>query len=102
MVMYDKSHYYVDFSNNKLLSDDEKIALERIQDTYRPVERVELLLEYKVAGKITADEFETMTGLPYNFGMWYNNREDIVLPVIINYATSHSEYIEFYYGHDYH
>ena len=69
MVMYDKSHYYVDFSNSKLLSDDEKIALERIQDTYRPVERVELLLEYKVAGKITADEFETMTGLPYDFGM---------------------------------
>ena len=69
MVMYDKSHYYVDFSNSKLLSDDEKIALERIQDTYRPVERVELLLEYKVAGKITADEFETMTGMPYSFGM---------------------------------
>ena len=69
MVMYDKSHYYVDFCNSKLLSDDEKIALERIQDTYRPVERVELLLEYKVAGKITADEFETMTGLPYDFGM---------------------------------
>ena len=69
MVMYDKSHYYIDFSNSKLLSDDEKISLERIQDTYRPVERVELLLEYKVAGKITADEFETMTGLPYNFGM---------------------------------
>ena len=67
--MYDKSHYYVDFSNSKLLSDDEKIALQRIQDTYRPVERVELLLEYKVAGKITADEFETMTGLPYDFGM---------------------------------
>ena len=40
-----------------------------IKDIYRPVERVELLLEYKVAGKITADEFETMTGLPYNFGM---------------------------------
>ena len=69
MVMYDKSHYYVDFSNSKLLSDDEKIALQRIQDTYSPVERVELLLEYKVAGKITSDEFETMTGLPYNFGM---------------------------------
>lgn len=69
MVAYDKSYYYVDFSNSKLLSDDEKIALERIQDTYRPVERVELLLEYKVAGKITADEFETMTGLPYDFGM---------------------------------
>lgn len=69
MVMYDKSHYYIDFSDNSLLSNDEKIALERIQETYRPVERVEFLLDYKTAGKITADEFEVMTGLPYNFGM---------------------------------
>ena len=69
MVMYDKSHYYVDFTKNSLLSDDEKVALERIQETYRPVERVEFLLDYKAAGKITADEFEQMTGLPYNFGM---------------------------------
>lgn len=68
MVMYDKSHYYIDFSNSNLLTNDEKVALERIQQTYRPVERVEFLLEYKVLGKITADQFETMTGLPYDFG----------------------------------
>jgi hypothetical protein len=30
---------------------------------------VEFLLEYKASGKITTDEFEQMTGLPYNFGM---------------------------------
>lgn len=69
MVMYDKSHYYVDFSNNSLLTNDEKNTLEKIQENYRPVERVEFLLDFKAMGKITADEFETMTGLPYNFGM---------------------------------
>ena len=69
MVMYDKSHYYVDFSNNTLLSNDDKIALERIMNDYRPVERVEFILEYRIAGKITDDEYETMTGIPYNFGM---------------------------------
>lgn len=67
MVAYDKSKYYIDFSDHENLSNDEKTALEQIQQTFRPIERVELLLEYKVQGKITADEFETMTGLPYNF-----------------------------------
>lgn len=67
-VMYDKSKYYVDFSNHDNLTKDEKTALENIQLVYRPIERVNLLLEYKAAGKITSDEFETMTGIPYNFG----------------------------------
>lgn len=65
---YDKSAYYIDFSDRENLTNDEKAALERIQLTFRPIERVEFLLEYKVQGKITADEFEKMTGLPYNFG----------------------------------
>ena len=68
MIQYDKSQYYIDFSNHDNLTNDEKIALERIQQTYRPIERVDLLIEYKVQSKITADEFEKMTGLPYNFG----------------------------------
>lgn len=67
-VQYDKSQYYVDFSNHENLNTDEKNALEKIQQTFRPIERVELLLDYKVQGKITADEYEKMTGLPYNFG----------------------------------
>lgn len=67
MVQYDMSAYYVDFSNHDNLTNDEKAALQKIQDMYRPIERVELLLEYKVQGKITADEYEKMTGLPYNF-----------------------------------
>lgn len=68
MAVYDKSCYYVDFSNKDNLTNDEKISLERIQELYRPIERVSFLLDYKVLGKITTDEFETMTGLPYNFG----------------------------------
>lgn len=68
MQVYDKSHYYIDFSSNDKLSDDEKTALERIQSLYRPIERVDFLIEYIVQGKINSDEFETMTGLPYNYG----------------------------------
>lgn len=68
MVQYDKSQYYIDFSNHENLTNDEKIALDKIQQNYRPMERVDLLIEYKVQSKITADEFEKMTGLPYNFG----------------------------------
>ena len=67
MAMYDKSQYYVDFSNHENLTNDEKSSLEKIQELYRPIERVEFLIDYKAQGKITADEFETMTGLPYVF-----------------------------------
>ena len=67
MIQYDKSAYYIDFSNRDNLSNDEKIALEKIQEMYRPIERVDLLLEYKMSGKISTDDFETMTGLPYTF-----------------------------------
>lgn len=65
---YDKSQYYVDFSNHDNLTNDEKMDLERIQNNFRPIERVEFLTQYRIESKITADEFETMTGLPYNFG----------------------------------
>ena len=68
MAMYDKSKYYIDFSDRNNRTNDEKLALEKRQELYRPIERVEFLIDYKVQGKITADEFETMTGLPYNFG----------------------------------
>lgn len=67
MAMYDKSHYYVDFSDRDDLTKEDKEALEAIQEKYRPIERADLLTEYRIQGKITADEFETMTGIPYNF-----------------------------------
>lgn len=67
MAQYDKSFYYIDFSSRDNLTSEEKMALENIQKAYRPIERVDLLLEYRIQGKITADEFETMTGLPYNY-----------------------------------
>lgn len=68
MVQYDKSQYYIDFSDREGLTNDEKTALERIQQMYRPIERVALLVDYRAQGKITADDFEKMTGIPYNFG----------------------------------
>lgn len=49
------------------MSDDEKATLEQIQREFRPIERTELLLEFRIDGKITDDQFETMTGLPYLF-----------------------------------
>ena len=66
-TVYDMSKYYIDFSEHSNLTDDEKKALEQIQQMYRPLERVDLLIDYKHSGKITDEEFETMTGLPYSF-----------------------------------
>lgn len=68
MIEYDKSQYYIDFSDREGLSDEDKNELKRIQDNFKPIERVDFLTEFRIDGKITADEFETMTGLPYNFG----------------------------------
>ena len=67
MQAYDKSQYYVDFSNNDKLTNDEKNALEKIQEMYRPIERVDFLIDYKIKGKITADEYEIIIGLPYEY-----------------------------------
>jgi hypothetical protein len=64
---YDKSHYYIDFSDSDILTDDEKIALEKIQEIYRPVERAIFLAEYRILGKITDDDYYQMTSLPYEF-----------------------------------
>ena len=66
-IQYDKSQYYIDFSDHDHLTNNEKKDLEMIQNTFRPIERVEFLSVYRMEDKITADEFETMTGLPYNF-----------------------------------
>lgn len=67
MAAYDISAFYIDFSDHPNLTDEEKKALHTIQETYRPLERVDLLVDYRVSNKITSDEFEKMTGLPYNY-----------------------------------
>ncbi len=67
-TMYDMSKFYIDFSNRNNLTDEEKKELENIQQTLRPIERIDLLIEYKITGKITDDDYEIMTGVPYNFG----------------------------------
>lgn len=63
----DLSYYYIDFSNRDNLTDDEKNALEQIQRCYRPIERVDALLEYRISGKLTNDDFETLTGIRYDY-----------------------------------
>lgn len=68
MAQYDLSHYYIDFSERTDLSNEDKNELENIQKNFRPIERIDMLTEFRVQGKITSDEFETMTGLPYSFG----------------------------------
>lgn len=67
-MAYDPSHYYVDFSQRDNLSDDQKVALERIQQCYLPLERAPYLSEYRANNLITDDDYETMTGIPYCFG----------------------------------
>jgi hypothetical protein len=67
MALYDQSKFYIDFSSRPNISDDDKKKLEDIQNNYRPIERSELLNEFRINGTITSDEYETMTGLPYDF-----------------------------------
>lgn len=59
------SDYNIDFSDNLNLSEEEKLNLKDIQENYRPMERVDLLLDFRNNGKISEDEFETLTGIPY-------------------------------------
>lgn len=59
------SDYNIDFSDNLNLSEEEKLNLKDIQENYRPMERVDLLLDFRNNGKISEDEFETLTGVPY-------------------------------------
>lgn len=67
-VQYDKSMYYVDFSDRENLTKAEKERLEYIQQMFRPLERVDYLTEFRMLDKISSDDFEKMTGVPYNFG----------------------------------
>ena len=65
MRVFDKSYYYVDFSKRNNLTDDQKIALERIQEVYLPIERAAFLSEYRAFELITDDDYRTLTGIPY-------------------------------------
>ena len=67
MVTYNENDYYIDFTDRQNLSDNDKKTLEEIQKKYRPVERAEYLNEFVYSGKITTDDMETMTGIPYSF-----------------------------------
>lgn len=62
--IFDKSYYYIDFSNRDNLTDDQKKALEAIQQQFLPIERAAYLSDYLGANLITSDEYTTMTGIP--------------------------------------
>lgn len=66
-MKYNPADYYIDFSDRADMSDTDKIALERIQKTYLPIERATFLQDYRYMGKITDDEYEKMTGIPYRY-----------------------------------
>lgn len=67
MVNYDISKYYVDFSKRENLTELEKESLENIQKNYKPIERIDLITEFVIDGKITVDDFENLTGLIYSY-----------------------------------
>jgi len=67
MIIYDESKYYIDFSNRENLNDYEKETLENIQKNYKPIERVDLVMEFVVDGRISVDDFEALTGLIYSY-----------------------------------
>jgi hypothetical protein len=66
-MKYNPADYYIDFSSRTDLTDSEKTALERIQQTYLPIERATFLQDYRYQGKITDDDYEKMTGIPYRY-----------------------------------
>lgn len=66
-IAYNPSKFFIDFSSHDNLTDDEKRDLEQIQENFRPMERVEYLIPYRLEGKLTDDEFEQLTGVPYGF-----------------------------------
>ena len=59
-MQYDKSLFYIDFSDRDNLTNDEKKSLEEIQNVYRPIERVELIIDFLANDKITSDDFEKL------------------------------------------
>ena len=67
MISYDISKYYVDFSKRENLTEFEKETLENIQKNYKPIERIDLINEFIINGKITIDDFESLTGLIYSY-----------------------------------
>lgn len=65
MKKFEKNNYLVNFENNEKLTDEDKKELKRIQDQYYPMERTEHLAEFYLEGKITDDEYEILTTVPF-------------------------------------
>lgn len=65
MKKFEKNNYIVDFENNEKLTTKDKEELKEIQEKYYPIERTEHLTEFYLDGKITDDEYETLTTVPF-------------------------------------
>ena len=65
--VYRKEDYGIDFQYRDGLSQDDVIALMDIQDKYKPVDRIEYLLKFRAQNKITDDDLEKLTGIPYQY-----------------------------------
>ena len=63
--LYNETDYKIDFSSHTNLTEGEKNELNVIQESYRPMERIDYLLKFKDTDKITDDEWEKLTGLPF-------------------------------------
>lgn len=65
--VYNKNDYFIDFNEREELDPMDIQALMEIQETYRPVDRVEYLLRFRAEEKITDDDLEKLTGIPYQY-----------------------------------
>lgn len=65
MKKFKKDNYLVNFENNSKLTPEDKLELKRIQEQYYPIERTEHLTEFYLEGKITDDEYEILTTVPF-------------------------------------
>lgn len=65
--VYNSNDYFIDFNEREELDPMDIQALMEIQEKYRPVDRVEYLLRFRAEEKITDDDLEKLTGIPYQY-----------------------------------
>lgn len=64
---YNRNDYFIDFTQREELEQEDVQRLMEIQETYRPVDRVEYLLRFRAEEKISDDDLEKLTGIPYQY-----------------------------------
>lgn len=66
------NRFYIDFSDRDNLNQEDKEALKALQESLRPIERIQYLLDFVISGKISIEDWEVLTGIPWNYN------EDII------------------------